>query len=78
MSSNNSHSNSALLEEINDRLKKVQESLYDLKDIRKDTKRIKKDITGLKDWSDIARLVIKDQSKTLNNHETRLTSLEAL
>lgn len=77
MGTDTSHYEGALLEEMNDRLQKVQEALGALKHVPADIRRIKNDLAEMKEWRGIAELVIKDQSKTLNKHEIRLTRLEA-
>jgi hypothetical protein len=74
----NDHYTGILLEEINDRLQGIEEGLGDLRDIKTDIRELKERFDGIDDWSDVAKLVIKDHSKTLNNHETRLTKLKAI
>ena len=70
------HYEGALLEEINNRLKLVQEALDAFKTVPDDVRGIKERQDKTDTWSDVAKSVIKSQSKTLNNHETRLTKLE--
>lgn len=77
MKISDNHYMGALLEEINDRLKGIEEGLEGLKNVPADVKVLKDKFASMEDWQDIAKLVIKDQSTTLNDHETRLTRLEA-
>ncbi|HEY5442590.1 MAG TPA: hypothetical protein VIJ68_03565, partial [Candidatus Saccharimonadales bacterium] len=60
MSKYDNHYLGALMEDINDRLKKVQESLLDLPAIRKDIGRIKADQAEMKQWRSIADSVFRD------------------
>ena len=76
MGKTDDHYQGALLEEINHRLQLLQEALEPFKTLHHDLRQIKNRQDKTDDWNDIAKLVIKDQSKTLNNHETCLTKLE--
>ena len=76
MSKSKDHYEGALLEEFRDQMKFVIEALKALKDVPADIKQIKADLAEMNQWKFAAKEVIKDQSKTLNNHETRLTKLE--
>jgi len=66
----------ALWEEINDRLKKVQEVLSGFKEMQADIREMKSDLAEMKDWQGAAHLAIKDQGLILNNHERRIIKLE--
>jgi len=76
MSQSNDHYQGVLLEELREQMKFVIEALKALKDVPADIRQIKADMAEMKQWKFVAKEVIKDQSKTLNNHETRLTKLE--
>ena len=65
-----------LWEEMNERIKLIQESLVVFKDVPADIAQMKADLAEMKQWKFVVKEVIKDQSKTLNNHEVRLTKLE--
>lgn len=68
----------ALWEEINDRLKKVQEVLSGFKEMQADIRDMKADLAEMKDWRGAAHLAIKDQGLILSNHEQRIAKLESL
>lgn len=70
------HYMGALLEDIQHRLKLVQESLSDLPAMREDIRVMKADLADMKQWRTVFDLVVRDHSKTLNNHENRLDKLE--
>jgi acetone carboxylase gamma subunit len=76
MRKSDSHYAGLLWEEINERLKLIQEVLSGFKDMQADVKHMKERLDKVDDWHDVAKLVIKDHSKVLNNHQTRLTKLE--
>ncbi|HZL07670.1 MAG TPA: hypothetical protein VFC50_00560 [Candidatus Dormibacteraeota bacterium] len=76
MSHSSDHYQGVLLEELREQMKFVIEALKALKDVPADIKQIKADMAEMKQWRFVAKEVIKDQSKTLNNHETRLIKLE--
>lgn len=65
-----------LLEDIQHRLKLVQESLTDLPAMREDIRQIKADQAEMRQWRNVFDLVVRDHDKTLNDHETRLGKLE--
>jgi hypothetical protein len=71
-----SHYEGALLEEIIHRLKLVQEALGAFKTMPADVGQLKKDMVGVRSDLTVMKAVLTDQSKTLNNHGTRLTKLE--
>lgn len=68
----------ALLEDIQHRLKLVQESLSDLPAMREDIRQIKADQAEMKQWRTVFDLVVRDHDKTLDNHESRLGKLETV
>ena len=72
-----SHYQAVMLEEINDHLKLVLEAIEPLRSVPDDLGIIKGDIADLKRWRNRLRFFMKENSKILNNHEKRLTKLEA-
>ncbi|MDB5164607.1 MAG: hypothetical protein JWL89_233 [Candidatus Saccharibacteria bacterium] len=75
--SKDNHYDGILAEELRDQFRLILEALTALKDVPADIKRIKESVVDLEEWRELAKLVIRDQNKTLNNHEIRLGNLEA-
>ena len=65
-------------EELNERLKAIQEGLEPLKSMQGDLRDIKERMDNFDDWKDLQKAILKDLSKTVNNHEARITKLEAV
>lgn len=65
----------ALLEDIQDRLQLIQEALDTLIGVPAEIRELKEQMTRSNERHDLAELVIKDQSKTLNSHTAQLAQL---
>ena len=61
----NDHYMGVLLEEINDRLKGIEEGLEGLKSVPTDIRELTGRIDKMDNWQDVTKLVIKDQSSAL-------------
>jgi hypothetical protein len=66
-----------ILEEIRDQNKAVLEAVGDIQRNVADLPIIRADIAALKSDMKVVKAVVKDISKHVNNHELRITKLEA-
>jgi hypothetical protein len=76
MTAKTDHYTGVLLEDMNHRLKLIQEALDALQGVPEELRQMRERLDKVDDWSDVAKLVIKDHSKTLKKHDLRLTKLE--
>jgi chromosome segregation ATPase len=65
----------ALLEDIQDRIKKFAEAMSD---VPGDVAQLKTDVAELKDDVKVITAAVKDQTGQLDDHEERITTLEAV
>ena len=68
--------NGFLLEELGEQLKFIIEALKALKHVPAELKRLNAKLDRMNARQDLSDLVIRDVSKTVNNHERRITHLE--
>jgi len=66
-----------IIEDMNSKFDAVIESVSGLTTDVKELKKIIPDVAELKDDVKVIRVAVTDQTKQLNDHETRITSLEA-
>ncbi len=76
MSKSDDHYEGALLEELKHTMQLILEGTSALAGVPKRLAAIESKFDALLSEHVSMRVVIKDQSKTLHNHETRLTKLE--
>ncbi len=72
------HYEGAILEEIRDQNKAILEGLAPLLPMSRVVDQLKEDVAELKIDVKAIKAVITDHSGQLNNHETRITQLEAV
>lgn len=65
-----------LHEDLHEQLKLIMEALKALKHVPAELKRINAKLDRMNARQDLSDLLIRDISKTVNNHERRITHLE--
>lgn len=76
MTKKSTHYDSVLAEDLREQLKFIIEALKALAGVPAELKQMREELKRSNDRHDLSELVVKHQSKTLNNQETRIGKLE--